>query len=205
MPRLSVWGPNNVEVNQRTQLMPAGLNPSTCRGRAGLHLGTASQRVSHSNSGLSADWLLTWKSQSAVLLAAGTEETKEHNHTDHNHPAPHLHCFIILKWGEKKKNKKKKQACQTEVKTTAEHTVLRRTTTTKTKRLQTHKCLLLTCGYASIACRLTWKYDCVEQKPITFQAVTWYLTAFGSFFFNTSRDFVLFKKKKSSNSTPVDK
>lgn len=161
MPSLSVRGPNHLEVNQRTQLTPAGLNPSTCGGRTGLHLGPASECCSHSNSGLSAEWLLTWKNQSAVLLAAGTEETKEHNHTHHNHPAPLPPPPPPPLFHQLKMKGKKRKACQTEDKTTAEHTVLRRTTTTKTKILQTHKCLLPTCGYASIACHLTWESDWV--------------------------------------------
>lgn len=65
--------------------MPAGLNPGTCGGRT-ASIQQLLHSVSHIQS-LSTEWLLTWEDQSAVLLAAGMEKTKEHNHTNHNHPS----------------------------------------------------------------------------------------------------------------------
>lgn len=50
-----------------------------------------------------------------MLLAAGTEETKEHNHTNHNHPAPlppPPPLFHQLKMKEKRKKKENKHARQ---------------------------------------------------------------------------------------------
>lgn len=52
-----------------------------------------------------------------MLPAAGMEETEEHDHTDYDYPPIHLHPPSFIKYEEKRK-----QACQTEVKNTAEHT-----------------------------------------------------------------------------------
>lgn len=202
MPWLSVRGPNNLEVNQRTRLTPAGLNPSTCSGRTGLHLGPASECCSHSNSGLSAEWLLTWKNQSAVLLAAGTEETKEHNHTNHNHPAPLPPSTVSSIENEGKKTEKENKHARQKLRPQQSTPFLEELQLPRPKYYKlTNACYqpaamlaLLVISHENL---IKFKHKLLF-KP---QLDIWVCLAV-FFFFLTPGDFVL---SKSSNNTPVDK
>lgn len=69
--QLSVWGVSE-RFNIRTLHMPAGLNPGTCGGRNS----SICSSVFLLTFRLSAVWLLTWKNQVAVAIAAGMEKLK---------------------------------------------------------------------------------------------------------------------------------
>lgn len=145
-----------------------------------LHLTTGLQWFSHSDS---VHWVTANLRElvSCVTCSRHVEKPKNTTTTQTTTTPPSLSRLNpdpSIEWCKKRKISMPDRSLRTRQNTPP----LRRTTTTKTKILQTHRCLLPTCGYASIACYLTLKFDSAKPTMIIVQAViyTCYLALVGS-------------------------